>query len=168
MSTNIQDQVNNMQSWTNMMKGDQLKKNGASQEMGQDAFLMLMMEQLKYQDPLKPVGNTEFLSQQAQFTQVSELQKLNSSLNTNNQVVQACTLIGKNVQLLNPEDTTKTIEGKVESVTFTGGAAQIVVNGKEYPLGLVMGIADQPIKPPSTGEGEGTEDKEEKPDQLPS
>ncbi len=142
MSTNIQNQVTNMQSYTNMMKGAEAAENGASQELNQDAFLMLMMEQLKYQDPLEPVGNTEFLAQQASFTQVSELQKLNESMNTNSQVTQACTLMGKNVVLTDPNDSTKTLSGEVTAVTFTGGAAQIVVNGKEYPLGLVMGVSE--------------------------
>jgi len=140
-----------MQSYTNMMKAAEEKANGASKEMDQDAFLMLMMEQLKYQDPLEPVGNTEFLAQQAAFTQVSELQKLNEAMNTSSQVTQACTLMGKNVTLMNPEDTTQTISGEVTAVTFTGGAAQIVVNGKEYPLGLVLGISEANTTQNGTG-----------------
>lgn len=154
MSQSIQNQITNMQSYTNMMKAAEEKANGASKEMDQDAFLMLMMEQLKYQDPLEPVGNTEFLAQQAAFTQVSELQKLNEAMNTSSQVTQACTLMGKNVTLMNPEDTTQTISGDVTAVTFTGGAAQIVVNGKEYPLGLVLGISNATQTTPDAG---GTE-----------
>ena len=156
MSTSIQNQITNMQSYTNMMKAAEEAANGASQELDQDAFLMLMMEQLKYQDPLEPVGNTEFLAQQAAFTQVSELQKMNESLNTSSQVTQACTLMGKNVTLMNPEDATQTITGEVTAVTFTGGAAQIVVNGKEYPLGLVLGISEPSSTKPDTGNTEET------------
>lgn len=142
MSTSIQTQITNMQSYTNIMKAAETTETGASQDLDQDAFLMLMMEQLKYQDPLEPVGNTEFLAQQAAFTQVSELQKLNDAMSTNTQVTQACAFMGKNVTLTDPNDSTKTISGDVTAVTFTGGAAQIVVNGKEYPLGLIMGISE--------------------------
>lgn len=158
MSSSIQNQITNMQSYTNMMKAAETAANGASSELDQDAFLLLMMEQLKYQDPLEPVGNTEFLAQQAAFTQVSELQKLNDALNTSSQVTQACTLMGKNVTLLNPDDTSQTIEGEVTAVTFTGGAAQIVVNGKEYPLGLVMGISETSS---TTGSDESTNNTNE-------
>lgn len=142
MASGVQSQITNMQSFTNIMKGEEMAKNGASQELGQDAFLTLMLEQLKYQDPLEPVSNSEFLAQQAQFTQVSELQKMNEAMTTNNQVIQACTMIGKNVTLVDPNDTTKTIQGNVTEVTFTGGSAQLVVNGTEYPLGLVMSVSD--------------------------
>ena len=67
-----------MQSYTNIQKAQEQAINGASKEMGQDAFLLLMMEQLKYQDPLAPVGNTEFLAQQAAFTQVSAVPLLHA------------------------------------------------------------------------------------------
>ncbi len=149
MSSSVQNQITSMQSYTNILKAEEAAKNGVSKEMGQDAFLTLMMEQLKYQDPLEPVGNTEFLAQQASFTQVSELQKLNDALSANTQVTQACGFMGKYVSLVDPSDTTKTIEGEVTAVTFSSGSAQIVVNGKEYPLGLVMGITN----PPAVSEG---------------
>ncbi len=152
MSSSIQSQITNMQSYTNMMKAAEEQASGATKELDQDAFLMLMMEQLKYQDPLEPVGNTEFLAQQAAFTQVSELQKMNEALNTSSQVTQACTLMGKTVSIMDPDDTTKTIEGEVTAVTFTSGAAQIVVNGKEYPLGLVMGITSNTTSGDVAGE----------------
>lgn len=145
MSSSIQSQITNMQSYTNMQKAAELEAKGASQEMGQDAFLLLMMEQLKYQDPLKPVGNTEFLAQQAAFTQVSELQKLNDAMNTNAQVTQACSLIGKTVAMADPNDATKAIEGEVSAVTFTSGVAQLIVNGKEYPLSNVLAVTETPI-----------------------
>ena len=140
MSSSIQSQVTQMQSNTNIMKGQELKKTGASQELGQDAFLMLMMEQLKYQDPLSPVGNTEFLAQQAAFTQVSELQQLNDAVNSSSQVTQACTLMGEHVTLTDPNDSKKTISGEVTAVTFSNNAAQLVIGDKEYPLNLLIGV----------------------------
>ena len=162
MSSSIQNQITNMQSYTNMMKAAEVQANGVSQDLNQDAFLLLMMEQLKYQDPLEPVGNTEFLAQQAAFTQVSELQKLNDSLNTSNQVTQACTLMGKNVTLMDPNNTNLTITGEVTAVTFTGGAAQIVVNGTEYPLGLVLGISEPAANTPeNTGSSNNNNQAEE-------
>ena len=144
MSSSIQNQVTQMQSNTNIMKGQELAKNGASQELGQDAFLMLMMEQLKYQDPLEPVGNTEFLAQQAAFTQVSELQKLNDAINVSSQVTQACSLMGEYVTITDPNDNSKTISGEVSAVTFSGGSAQLVLEGKEYPINLLLGVEHKP------------------------
>jgi flagellar basal-body rod modification protein FlgD len=73
-----------------------------TKELGQDAFLRLMTEQLKNQDPLKPLASNEFLGQLAQFTQVQSLQSLNdgfSSLATtleSDQALQAASLVGRN------------------------------------------------------------------------
>ncbi len=154
MSASIQNQVTQMQSNTNIMKGEERATNGVSQELGQDAFLMLMMEQLKYQDPLEPVGNTEFLAQQAAFTQVSELQKLNDAINASSQVTQACSLMGEYVTLTDPNDTTKTISGEVSAVTFSGGSAQLVIGNKEYPLSLLIGVESPPQASENTGNTE--------------
>ena len=35
-----------------------------------DAFMQILVAQMKYQDPLEPTSNTEYISQYATFTQV--------------------------------------------------------------------------------------------------
>ena len=49
---------------------------GASSDMDKDAFLQLLVAQMKYQDPLEPTSNTEYISQYAQFTQVEQMQNM--------------------------------------------------------------------------------------------
>ncbi|MCK4306901.1 flagellar hook capping protein, partial [candidate division WOR-3 bacterium] len=51
--------------------------------MGKDEFLKLLTIQLKYQDPLQPMGNTEFLAQLAQFTSLEQLMNMNGNLQAN-------------------------------------------------------------------------------------
>lgn len=48
-------------------------------ELGQDAFLRLMNEQLKHQDPLKPLDSNQFLGQLAQFSTVKGIEGLQTA-----------------------------------------------------------------------------------------
>lgn len=72
-------------------------------ELGSDAFLELMVAQLENQDPTKPLDNSEFIGQLAQFGTVSGVQELNDSfagLSTtlsSSQGWQAASLVGRGV-----------------------------------------------------------------------
>jgi flagellar basal-body rod modification protein FlgD len=52
----------------------------ANSDLGQDDFLTLMLAQLQSQDPLNPMDNGEFVAQLAQFSTVSGIEKVNSTL----------------------------------------------------------------------------------------
>lgn len=71
--------------------------------MGQDAFLTLMITQLKNQNPLEPMKNQEFLAQLSQFTTASGVQELKKSFDSlgsslqSSQALQASSLVGRNV-----------------------------------------------------------------------
>ena len=138
----IQQELISMQSNTAVNKAKEQAASGPSQELDGDTFLMLMLEQLKNQDPMDPMDNSEMLAQQAQFTQLQELQELNESIATNNMIQQANSLVGKTVQIVDPNNTSRLITGVVSSANFTNGSATITVNGNEYPLGLVASITD--------------------------
>lgn len=48
--------------------------------LGQDAFLNLLVTQLKNQDPLSPQPNGEFLAQLAQFSSLEQLTQISQSI----------------------------------------------------------------------------------------
>jgi flagellar basal-body rod modification protein FlgD len=141
-SIDVLNEISSMQTATAVTQAAEKKETGASQEMNQDMFLSLMLEQLKYQDPMEPMSNTEFLSQQAQFTQVSELQELNASLSQNNYVMQTLALVGKEVTITDPNNTKETITGKVTEAPFSGDSSAIVINGKSYPMSLIQSVKE--------------------------
>ena len=71
--------------------------------LGQADFLRLMTEQLKHQDPLKPMENSAFLGQLAQFSSVQGIQDLNATVNgfsgmmQSDQLLRGTSLIGRDV-----------------------------------------------------------------------
>lgn len=105
-----------------------------SNELGQSAFLELMITQLENQDPLSPQDNTEFISQLAQFSSVEGLDRLNNNFDsfTNNfvanQALQASTLVGRSVTV--PTDRTQLSSGEIvtASVDIPSSASSVQVN----------------------------------------
>lgn len=76
----------------------------SSSNLGESAFLTLLSAELQYQNPLKPMDNTQFVAQLAQFsalaattTQTSTLSSILSTLQQQNPVVAMAQLIGKTV-----------------------------------------------------------------------
>ena len=71
--------------------------------LGKDEFLMLMVEQLKNQDPMNPADATEFTAQLAQFSSLEQLFNVNDNLedmgDTSGEVqrMSALSMIGKEV-----------------------------------------------------------------------
>lgn len=51
-----------------------------SQMLGQADFIRLMTTQMKLQDPLEPVDNKEMIAQMAQFSSLSGIENINSTL----------------------------------------------------------------------------------------
>ena len=80
-----------------------------SGSMTQADFLKLMTAQLQAQDPTHPVDNSQFVSQMAQFSQLSATQQLDTDLNTlssnvssavqSSQVINSANLVGREVMV---------------------------------------------------------------------
>jgi flagellar hook assembly protein FlgD len=87
-----------------------------SNTLDSQAFLQLLVAELKYQDPMSPADPTQFLTQTAQFTQVQTLQNIQQSQQASQiaaQVLAASSMIGHNV-------TYSLVEGSANGVTNGG------------------------------------------------
>lgn len=81
----------------------QTAKRKDNKSLGQEDFLALMVQQLKNQDPLKPMENGEFLGQMAQFSTVNGIAEMTKSVSAltesfnSGQALQAASMVGRTV-----------------------------------------------------------------------
>ena len=59
------------------------------QQLDKDAFMQLLVTQLKNQDPLAPTDNQEFIAQLAQFSSLEEMQGVNEIIGNSEPMRQA-------------------------------------------------------------------------------
>jgi len=111
------------------------------EDLGKNDFLNLLVTQLRYQDPLKPVDDKEFISQMAQFSSLEQMQNMNGVL-TNSQ---AFNLIGKDVTANTTDPKTlevKTVQGLVQTVKMSNGKTFLVINNQEIEADKVIEVND--------------------------
>jgi flagellar basal-body rod modification protein FlgD len=79
------------------------KPEEKSEELGQKAFLKLMITQMENQDPLSPQDQGDFIAQLAQFSSVESLDRMNNNFDTftqnfvASQALEASSLVGRSV-----------------------------------------------------------------------
>lgn len=100
-----------------------------------DAFLKLLVAQLRYQNPMAPSDGTAMLEQTAMFTQVETLQQIadvQDELIQMQRVGVATGLVGRDVSIVTSDGTT--VSGTVTSAAFGSGGPVLTVDGTEVPL----------------------------------
>ena len=101
-----------------------------SSSMGMEDFLKILLTQLTYQDPLKPMDNQEFMAQMAQFSALEQSQQLNDRMQQlieNQAALQSIGLLGRSVDVV------------VEGARSTGTVTAMALRG-DAPL-LAVSLA---------------------------
>ena len=133
------------------------RSGSASQELGKDAFMTLLIAQLQHQDPLQPTSNSEFIAQLAQFSALEEMQGVNENLvglavlqQSNalmSQLTSSSVLIGRSVRFASPLTGEESV-GTVGSVRIVDGLALLHIDGEDVPLASVTEVLGAPPEPP--------------------
>jgi len=108
-----------------------LETNG----IGMQDFMKILLTQLTFQDPLKPMDNQEFMAQMAQFTSLEQTQQLNDkmyALLTTQASLQSVGLIGRNVEISTDGGN---ITGQVTALSLKGETPLITI---KTPAGVVL------------------------------
>lgn len=108
--------------------------------MDKEAFLQLLVAQMKYQDPLEPTSNTEYISQYAQFSQVEQMQNMSSSMD----LQRASSLVGKEVYIKTTTSSgdTKLVQGRVDYVSYENNKAYLYINEQKYSIDDLDSVVD--------------------------
>ncbi|HWV04546.1 MULTISPECIES: flagellar hook assembly protein FlgD [unclassified Ralstonia] len=112
----------------------------------QNTFMQLLVAQLKNQDPLNPMDNSQMTSQLAQINTVNGIQQLNttmSSMLTQNATTQASSMIGRTVQV------------PTNNLTLTSGAANFgvsVPNGADDVVVTITNAAGVAVRTVDLGQ----------------
>ena len=109
-----------------------------------DGFLKLLASQIKGQNPLEPMKDTEFVAQMAQFSQLEQITNLakdTKAMNLSSRLAQGASLVGKTVSYL-PEGGTTPVTGTVSAATLgaDGRSMSLIVNGVSVDAKLVTQV----------------------------
>ncbi|WLD66174.1 MULTISPECIES: flagellar hook assembly protein FlgD [Pseudomonas] len=122
-----------------------------SQSLGKDAFLQLLVTQLKNQNPLSPQDNGAFVAQLAQFSSLEGINTLNDSVNaissnfSSSQALQASSLVGRSVVIQTDKstvDTSKSMTGSV-AVTSAVGNVSVKITDKDGAVVRTLDMGEQ-------------------------
>jgi flagellar basal-body rod modification protein FlgD len=118
----------------------------ASSSLGLEDFMKVLLTQLTFQDPLKPMDNQAFMAQMAQFSALEQSQRLNDGIQqlaSNQAALQSVGLIGRTVDV---QGETGTSTGTVTALSLKGEVPVLTLtlaNGSvldDVSLSRVIGI----------------------------
>jgi len=112
----------------------------ADERMGisRDAFMQLLLAQMRYQDPLSPMEDRDFIAQLAQLNTLEQLEQLNESLATfmgQQSLLRGAELIGKTIRGTTAQG--EYVEGIVVAVRASGADVVVSLGDKDVPLKAV-------------------------------
>jgi flagellar basal-body rod modification protein FlgD len=125
--------TNNTTTTTSATTSTTANSSAAISALGPDAFLNLLTTQLKNQDPLNPIDDTQSVAELAQFSQLQASTNLSDSFSTFQQnfgVVQSASLLGRQVTVATTstssngqtsQTTTSNTSGTVSGISVTNG-----------------------------------------------
>lgn len=121
----------------NKLDKNEVKKDSSYDK---DMFLQLLVAEMKYQDPMEPTDNAEYVKELAQFSQIEAVQAVEEKMQT----IQANSLVGKYV-ILTPtvNGETQYVTGKVDFVKIDESEGiKLSVNGEFYSMDDLDSVCD--------------------------
>lgn len=122
-------------------------------ELDQDAFLKLLVAQLRYQDPLDPSDPADFMATTAQFTTIEKLDQI-AEQGANAAILSglstASSLVGRAITFLDANDQPQTAVVKAAQVAASG--VQLVTELGPVDMANLIAVGEVGFDPSTTPE----------------
>ena len=135
---------------TNFLDPQQAARPTGKQTLDVNDFLKLLTVQLTSQDPMKPMEDTQFISQMASFTSLEQMKTLSHNFETfssEQRINAAQNYLGKLVTI---STAVGDVSGEVTAVTLVGGAPRLSVGAGIFDPANVTSIKAKPAGAPAT------------------
>lgn len=142
------DATNSANSASNVVTYSTTATRTPKQTLNSDDFMKLLAVQFQQQDPMKPMEDTAFIAQMAQFSalqQSNTMSKEMTLLRSDQQNLAAYSMLGRTVTVKDADG--NSVSGEVSAVNSTDDGPALVVNGKLYALSSVTRIENTPAAP---------------------
>ncbi|MBU3840951.1 MAG: flagellar hook capping protein [Candidatus Ruminococcus intestinipullorum] len=119
---------------------DAVYADASEKDVTMDDFLNLMVAQLKNQDFMNPVDDTQYMAQLAQFTTLQQMQEMSY----NSKSTFLTSLIGKNVVAakLNVNGELDRTEGTVDKVSFVDNKFMFYIGSQGFTMDQIMQVTE--------------------------
>lgn len=111
-------------------------------QLGRDAFLQLLVAQLRYQDPLSPTDPQDFIAQTAQFNTVEKLEELTDLFTASNKATllgAGGDLVGRTVSWYGEDG--DVLSGPVTAALNSADGVSLMVGTEQVPLDAVIRVS---------------------------
>lgn len=116
--------------------------SATNNSLGTQDFLKILTTQLRNQDPLSPMNNSEFIAQMAQLSTLESTQDMGkqlANLLATQQRNQALQMVGRDVDYTEG-DSSASQTGRVSAVLLNESSPVLLIGGKQVPYAQVQSV----------------------------
>ncbi len=110
----------------------------------QTDFMTLLVNQLRYQNPLEPMSNSDMTAQLAQISQLEQMEKVSGfsrQLLQATQRAEAADLIGKRI-FFTPANSDTPVTATVDGIDLSSGSVKVIAGGQSVDMDAIIGISN--------------------------
>ena len=110
----------------------------------QTDFMTLLVNQLRYQNPLEPMSNSDMTAQLAQISQLQQMEKMSGfseELLQATRRAEATDLIGKQI-MFTAANSDQPVVARVDGIDLSSGSVMVIAGGQSVAMEAIVGVTN--------------------------